>query len=195
MIGFSVIIFLSLILYYLPYIRFLDKFNFKKVLICMLIGILFLNTVDVQAIAGVSVNVINSILKSKTKVKVGIGDTAKVVGSNDFLEGFYYGTNQVGNEIYVNEKSINVNGKDIVAYCLDQTKTGPDTSGYDVTFTDNLDSILHEVLMRGYPKKSAQDLGLNSDKDAYFVTAMAVYMNTNYSNLNLWHITSGDDHT
>ena len=70
-----------------------------------------------------------------------------------------------------------MNGKIYPAYCLDSTKPGVNEVG---DYTVNIDRVIDRedvwrVIINGFPYKSASELGLETDLDAFVSTKLAVY--------------------
>lgn len=70
------------------------------------------------------------------------------------------------------------NGQYYPAYCLnpDRAGVGPDISNYEVSIDNVMDDIrVWRVAINGYPYKSASDLGVENDDDAFVATKHAIY--------------------
>ena len=105
----------------------------------------------------------------------------------------YFGS-PIGTGFY----SVEINGEQFIAYCLDARLPSPQQiSSYQVqlmlnaTHSTTVDAtvsldVLNEILSRGWPERSASELGLNSDRDAYYATRMALAMHTNYTQISGW---------
>ncbi len=83
-------------------------------------------------------------------------------------------------------------GKEYPAYCGNPNRGGVENfsgKNYDVD-VDKLDSdpAVWGVITNGYPYKTPQELGVNTEYEAYYATKMAVWavVHNNYSNLNDW---------
>ena len=83
-------------------------------------------------------------------------------------------------------------GKEYPAYCGNPNRGGVENfsgKNYDVD-VDKLDSdpAVWGVITNGYPYKTPQELGVNTEYEAYYITKMAVWavVHNNYSNLNDW---------
>lgn len=83
-------------------------------------------------------------------------------------------------------------GKEYPAFCANPNRPGvEDLAGksYDVD-VDQLDTdpAVWGVITNGYPYKTPQELGVNTEYEAYYATKMAVWavVHANYSNLNDW---------
>ena len=69
------------------------------------------------------------------------------------------------------------NGKFYPAYCLEANKTGASS---DLSYAVSVDSAanndaVYRVLIKGYPYTSWQDMGLESEDDAFVATKQAIY--------------------
>lgn len=70
----------------------------------------------------------------------------------------------------------NTNGVFYPAYCMNRDLNGAETSPYTVNISEILSNdAIWRVVKNGYPYKSAAEMGLYSDYDAYVVTKMAIY--------------------
>lgn len=83
-------------------------------------------------------------------------------------------------------------GKEYPAFCANPNRPGvEDLAGksYDVD-VDQLDTdpAVWGVITNGYPYKTPQELGVNTEYEAYYATKMAVWavVHDNYSNLDDW---------
>ena len=83
-------------------------------------------------------------------------------------------------------------GKEYPAFCANPNRPGvEDLAGksYDVD-VDQLDTdpAVWGVITNGYPYKTPQEMGVNTEYEAYYATKMAVWavVHANYSNLNDW---------
>ncbi len=83
-------------------------------------------------------------------------------------------------------------GKEYPAYCANPNRPGVEdlsAKTYDVD-VDQLDTdpAVWGVITNGYPYKSPQELGVNTEYEAYYATKMAVWavVHNNYSNLDDW---------
>ena len=87
----------------------------------------------------------------------------------------------------------NENGTFLPAYCLNKDLPGAETTEYTV----NINSVLNNdqvwrVVKNGWPYKSAAEMGLSSDFDAFAVTKFAIYCVLNQSNLSNYSAIPGD---
>lgn len=83
-------------------------------------------------------------------------------------------------------------GKEYPAFCANPNRPGvEDLAGksYDVD-VDQLDTdpVVWGVITNGYPYKTPQEMGVNTEYEAYYATKMAVWavVHDNYSNLDDW---------
>lgn len=81
---------------------------------------------------------------------------------------YYVTTNYIG---------YNYNGKVYPAYCLNREFGGVDEYGsYTVSVTEALSDVrVWRAILSGFPYKSASELGVENDLDAYVATKQAVY--------------------
>ena len=83
-------------------------------------------------------------------------------------------------------------GKEYPAYCANPNKPGVENlagKSYDVDADQkDTDPAVWGVITNGYPYKTPQELGVNTEYEAYYATKMAVWavVHDNYSNLNDW---------
>ena len=83
-------------------------------------------------------------------------------------------------------------GTEMPAYCINPNKPGveeSDSKSYDVNADTSIQSAkAWGCVMNGYPYKTAEQLGLKSDYEAYYATKMALWciMYSHYNNINDW---------
>ena len=83
-------------------------------------------------------------------------------------------------------------GKEYPAYCANPNKPGVENlagKSYDVDADQkDTDPAVWGVITNGYPYKTPQELGVDTEYQAYYATKMAVWavVHDNYSNLNDW---------
>ena len=87
------------------------------------------------------------------------------------------------------------NGTFYPAYCLNRDLKGV---GKVESYTVDVDSVITDnkiwrAVKNGYPYKSAQEMGLNSEFDAFAVTKFAVYCLTGQADVNLYIADEGDE--
>lgn len=87
------------------------------------------------------------------------------------------------------------NGNFYPAYCLNKDLDGV---GKRENYSVDVDSIIENeqvwrAVKNGYPYKSAKEMGLNSDFDAFAVTKFAVYCVLGQSDINLFRADEGDE--
>ena len=145
-----------------------------------LMSAFLLLTTGVQAFAGTSME--NALNKVNLYVKQDKGAqllTWKgIIDSNNFAPAVI---------VYQAE-----DGKEYPAFCANPNRPGvEDLAGksYDVD-VDQLDTdpAVWGVITNGYPYKTPQELGVNTEYEAYYATKMAVWavVHDNYSNLDDW---------
>jgi len=99
--------------------------------------------------------------------------------------------------VYVDYVVYDYNGNSYPAYCLNRNVGGVTKHG---SYTETVDSLLQEatlvgpnneavwrVIKNGFPYKSAAELGVENDLDAYVATKQSIYMV-------LYHGVAGEDH-
>lgn len=85
------------------------------------------------------------------------------------------------------------NGNFYPAYCMNKDLPGAETSPYNVSITQILDNdAVWRVVTNGFPYKTAAQMGLANDFDAFAVTKMAVYCITGQSDLGNFSADSND---
>ena len=79
------------------------------------------------------------------------------------------------------------------AYCMNKSKDGAETEAYtvDINSLINNDAVWR-VVKNGYPYKTASQMGLENDYDAYAVTKFAIYCVLGESNLDYYMAESSD---
>ena len=81
-------------------------------------------------------------------------------------------------------------GTEYPAYCINPNRPGVDDLGnYIVGIDETIDNPqLWGTITNGFPYKTAAELGLNSDFEAYYATKMAIWsvVHDNYSNISDW---------
>lgn len=87
----------------------------------------------------------------------------------------------------------NENGTFFPTYCMNKELPGAETTEYTV----NVNSLINNdavwrVVKNGWPYKTASEMGLGSDFDAYAVTKFAVYCVLGESNLSYYSAVPGD---
>ncbi len=87
------------------------------------------------------------------------------------------------------------NGKFYPAYCMNKELSGVGEAGsYDVDIKEILgNDQIWRAVKNGYPYKSASELGLTSDYDAFTVTKMAIYCLLGQSDINLFSADEDDE--
>lgn len=87
------------------------------------------------------------------------------------------------------------NGNFYPAYCLNKNAKGAESNN---SYSVDVDSLINNdkvwrTVKNGYPYKSAEQMGLSSDFDAFTVTKMAVYCVTGESDINLFKAEENDE--
>lgn len=110
-----------------------------------------------------------------------VGDTANLYSKGECEKGLRY-TKPDGTDLGVLTHYVvyNENGKEYPAYCLDIELPGvSDDNPYSVTAMsmDNISNsqAVWRVLLNGFPYKSAAEMGLGSDTQAFQATKQAIY--------------------
>ncbi|MBR2704900.1 MAG: Cys-Gln thioester bond-forming surface protein [Clostridia bacterium] len=137
-----------------------------------------------KIIAGILsiISIIQIFFISNKSIAASVGDTSYLERAE---KGFYTIQKWNGEEwIYVTYSITNYvdeNGQKKVAYCVDPDLKGigyisGEFSGYDVELKNLItDEKCWRALKNGYPYKSASELGVETDQDAYLATKMALY--------------------
>lgn len=98
-----------------------------------------------------------------------------------------------GNYIQISVVGHNANGVFYPAYCLNKDLAGVETGAYNVVINQVLNNdAVWRVLTNGFPYKTAAQMGLQTDFDAFAVTKMAVYCVLGQSNLGSFSADSDD---
>ena len=89
----------------------------------------------------------------------------------------FYDSNYGWYNIVCYYNAYNFNGVEYPAYCLNPALPGVgELPSYDVNLTELLDDVtLWRTYKNGFPYKSAQELGVDNDFDAYLATKHAGY--------------------
>lgn len=124
------------------------------------------------------------------QANTGKADVVANIGDKAYLDkgtlGFYsiQKKNEEGKWIYVTYSIIKYkdnNGDEHVAYCIDENKFGVgyvkgDVEGYEVQLTKMIsDEKVWRVIVNGYPYKTPEQLGVETEDDAYLATKRALY--------------------
>ncbi len=105
-------------------------------------------------------------------------DSAQIVkiGSADYHLKYYNDTKNMATYVICSIVGYYNNGKFFPAYCLNSELPGAETQEYSVNINEIIGrEDIWRVVTNGYPYKSAQEMGVNNDYDAFVVTKMAVY--------------------
>lgn len=146
------------------------KRKIKSIVFLIMVLIIFLPSVKVQA-------------NDKINIVANMGDKAYL---NKGTLGFYsiQKKNDEGKWIYVTYSIIKYkddNGDEHVAYCIDESKLGVgyvkgDVDGYEVELTEVISNEkVWRVIVNGYPYKTPEELGVETEEDAYLATKRAIY--------------------
>lgn len=125
----------------------------------------------------------NKSMASELDINASIGDIAQL---DKGTLGFYtiQKKKSDGNWIYITYSIIKYqdnNGKTHVGYCLDENAFGVgyvkgDVDGYAVKLTKLIENEkIWRVIINGYPYKTPEELGVETEDDAYLATKRAVY--------------------
>ncbi len=146
----------------------------------MLMAAVFMLSTDVQAFAGTSLDTALNKVNLYTKGSQG----AQLLTWKGAIDPHNFAATII---VYKAE-----DGKEYPAYCANPNRPGVENlsgKSYDVD-VDKLDSdpAVWGVITNGYPYKTPQELGVNTEYEAYYLTKMAVWavVHNNYSNLNDW---------
>ena len=151
-----------------------------KKFMSMLLAAIFMLSTGVQAFAGTSLdNALNKVnLYAKGSQGAQLLTWKGVVDPHNFAATII---------VYRTE-----DGKEYPAYCANPNKSGVENlagKSYDVDADQkDTDPAVWGVITNGYPYKTPQELGVNTEYEAYYATKMAVWavVHDNYSNLNDW---------
>ncbi len=98
-----------------------------------------------------------------------------------------------GHYVKISVVGHNTNGVFYPAYCLNKDLSGAETGAYDVVINQVLnDDAVWRVLTNGFPYKTAGEMGLQEDFDAFAVTKMAVYCVRGQSDLGAFSADADD---
>lgn len=94
------------------------------------------------------------------------------IGDEKYI--YYDGRIQTNFEYYY----LNGNGVEMPAYCLNLGVEGAEKNDeYYVNVSDKInDNILASIILNGYPYKSAEELGVENEKEARFATQFAIWV-------------------
>ena len=153
--------------------------KWRKILSMFLAAIFMLST-GVQAFAGTSLD--DALNKVKLYTKGGQG--AQLLTWKGVVDPKNFAATII---VYRAE-----DGKEYPAYCANPNKPGVENiagKSYDVDADQkDTDPAVWGVITNGYPYKTPQELGVDTEYQAYYATKMAVWavVHDNYSNLNDW---------
>lgn len=96
-------------------------------------------------------------------------DTEKTIIGKEYIQDFVVETRKIVS-------------KQGVGYCLEIDKDYP--TGQEFSYIEDCSLDIKKILLSGYPHKTAADLGLKSDDDAYFATQIAIWSQIEGYNIN-----------
>lgn len=106
-------------------------------------------------------------------------DSAEIYGKGtmDYHLQYWNDERQTWSYVICNPAYYSHNGIQYPAYCVNSDLPGVIENGsYGVTVDSMIDNVLvWRAVINGYPYKSASDLGVDTDDDAYLATKQAVY--------------------
>lgn len=77
------------------------------------------------------------------------------------------------NDYDITAKRIKIVGSNNVAYCLEINKSYPSAQSF--SSIGNLSDNINNIVAAGYPNRSAAELNLDNDNEAYFATQIAIW--------------------
>lgn len=153
----------------------------RKILIIALLTIILLNTFANTIYAAIEINLDKVYLK-----KIGEADYHLKYYREDGNEYRYLKCSIVG--YYDKQGDFNP------AYCMNKDLTGAEDKPYNVTINNLLNNNkVWRVIKNGYPYKSAKELGVKNDYNAYAVTKWAVYCMLGESKIEKYKADSEDE--
>lgn len=119
----------------------------------------------------------------------GLSFINSVYASNDSL--YIYKTGDCGQLLTYKGVAVKVSyviytkdGISYPAYCMDKTKIGAESGGYNVTVQDSIkDVALWRIIINGYPYKSISELGVANKEEAFAATKQAIYCHIHGNNI------------
>ena len=151
-----------------------------KKFLSMLMAAVFMLSTGVQAFAGTSLDTALNKVNLYTKGSQG----AQLLTWKGVVDPHNFAATII---VYKAE-----DGKEYPAYCANPNRPGVENlagKSYDVDADQkDTDPAVWGVITNGYPYKTPQELGVNTEYEAYYATKMAVWavVHDNYSNLNDW---------
>ena len=121
------------------------------------------------------------VLMSFKNISFGIAEISSATVSYSHDTGYHlqYWKSSINDWSYVKTSYIEYeyNGKRYPAYCANRDRMGAEVAGsYDVNILDYLeDNRIWRVVINGYPYKSAIQMGVENDDDAFVATKHAIY--------------------
>lgn len=98
-----------------------------------------------------------------------------------------------GHNIQISVVGHYTNGVFYPAYCLNKDLSGAETGPYNVVINQVLNNdAVWRVIINGFPYKTAAQMGLQNDFDAFAVTKMAIYCIIGQSDLNAFSADAND---
>ena len=73
----------------------------------------------------------------------------------------------------ISSRKMNIKGRDEVAYCLEIDKDYPGNQVFKLNGSP--DKKISNIIAAGYPNRSAKDLNVSNDDEAYFATQVAIW--------------------
>lgn len=126
-----------------------------------------------------TIMVIMTILSSLGKVFATEISSAEIYGKGvmDYHLQYWNDERQAWSYVICNPAYYSYNGNEYPAYCVNNDLPGVVENGnYGVTVDSMIDNVLvWRAVINGYPYRSASDLGVDTDDDAYLATKQAVY--------------------
>ncbi len=126
-----------------------------------------------------TIMVMMTILSSFGKVFAMEINSAEIYGKGEMEYHLQYWNDERGGWYYVicNPAFYSYNGVEYPAYCVNSDLPGVVENGnYGVTVDSMIDNVLvWRAVINGYPYKSASELGVDDNDDAYLATKQAVY--------------------
>lgn len=152
----------------------------RKVLVILLLAIIFISATS---------NIIKAAYEISEAYIVKIGQA-------DYHLKYYNESKEMYTYVICNVVGHYENGEFYPAYCLNKNVKGAESNNND--YGVDIDSLINNnkvwrAVKNGYPYKSATQMGLSSDFDAFTVTKMAVYCLTGESDINLFKAEEDDE--
>lgn len=97
------------------------------------------------------------------------------VSKNDIYQVEYVGFD-------ISSRKMSIKGRDEIAYCLEIDKNYPGDQVFKLN--RSADEKISSIIAAGYPNRSAKDLNVSNDDEAYFATQVAIWSYIEGYNLN-----------